>query len=53
MAMLSVLVIGALADEQEKDAAALAAAHRLGFAPLFDLGGRFRAARMTRQQRKV
>lgn len=39
--------------DQEKDAAALAAAHRLGFAPLFDLGGRFRAARMTRQQRKV
>ena len=38
---------------QEKDAAALAAAHRLGFAPLFDLGGRFRAAHMTRQQRKV
>ena len=39
--------------DQEKDAAALAAAHGLGFAPLFDLGGRFRAARMTKQQRKV
>lgn len=38
--------------DQQADAAALAAAHNLAFAPLFDLGGNFRAAHMTHLTQK-
>lgn len=38
--------------DQKDAAAALAAAHELAFSPLFDLGGNFRAARMTHLTQK-